>query len=272
MTTLTFLNAFDRSGSSAILNCLRVLPNFQVLMQPFNSSGVRRKMYTIWNEDTPDPEDKKCFRDLSSFRMPSEYFVSVWHRDFSSTKEFVPQHHHVLKTTINHFLIPWTMQNFPSIKQYAIWRDPLDILGSVIRNNAFKLWYQDALREITATVRKNNFLSEEFASFIPELTSDQRISAFLIAVRNSFMFHHIDSKNVINYELFRSDPTAGLRDFVADISGTTFDFSQIAKSDLNLWGAAYVTNKCYRDLICKESRNFADRVFAVLYRYRPPGR
>jgi len=268
MTHLVFINSFDRSGSSAIVNALKTVPHFTIFMQPFNSSGVRKKMYAIWDDSTPDEADKRCFESLAKFEMPIDYFASSWHEKFSSSQSFVPGNVHVLKTTINHFLVPWTKTKYPNILQYAIWRDPLDILASIIRNNVYEKSYAGAVAEILPAIESNNFLRKCFIRYVQFLDSDNKKAAFLIAVRNSFLLSHVDADKLIDYELFKTSPSKALSYFVNQFSDAEIDIDFVRNQDLSVWGHPYSPGESHRQLIDNSTLEFCQDVFHTLYSMR----
>lgn len=132
------LNGYDRSGTSAISRILAKHPDIELIFRPFNSGPVRKKMYSIWDKSTPTEIDNSFFKKLEEGILDADYFVSGWHEKFSTVENsFKENKLHVIITNINHFTVEWVSKYYPKIEQWAIWRDPIMILNSCVKNEFY---------------------------------------------------------------------------------------------------------------------------------------
>src|SRR5690606_9554940 len=199
MSDFVILNGFDRSGTSAISKVLLSHPQIELIMQPFNSGFIREKMYKILDEDDRESPEHQFFSDLSNNTLNNDLIKSHWHEKYSSTHKYQEGKLHIIKTTINHFAQRWMVDNYPEIDVWGIWREPKDIVDSIIRNYFYNDWYKDAIREIIPTIKSESSLSNHFQIYLPLLNSKVYETAFLLAVRSYFFFLHLYPQNVINY-------------------------------------------------------------------------
>lgn len=259
------VNGFDRSGTSAICKTLNMHSSIELIMQPFNSGSIRKTMYQILDNTIATKEDFNFFKGLENNYLDNDYIYSEWHKKYSTVHDFQDEKLHVIKTTINHFTIGWVKENFPSIELWGIWRDPFDILASIIRNNVSGIWYTDALEAISNTVKNNVELNQLFYTLEKETDTFPKQAAYLIAVRSYHFFKQTQTQKIINYEIFKTDPNLSLKNFTKYFNLSKFDFSQSEQNDLNIFGKSYIKNKSYRDLLSKEEIVFAEKAFYPLY-------
>lgn len=256
------LNGFDRSGSSAISQSLARLAKVELFMQPFNSGPVRQKMYEIWDGKVADDADVNFFKGLEKGVLHKEYIKSHWFHKHSSVQEFHPNKLHLIKTTINHFLIDWAQSEFPLIDQWAIWRNPMDILTSLIRNDFIGQWYTDGVSSITPAVEGHALLREHYYRFIGQLNHLHLQAAFLIAVRSHYLFSYVQKDKVIVYEKFKKDNAQGLRHFV-DYYGLEPNLSHDT-TDKNIIGKSYNAEIEYDELFDAGHNELIRAIFAPL--------
>jgi hypothetical protein len=256
------LNGFDRSGSSAISRVLSTHPDIELFMQPFNSGPVRKKMNTIWDDSVATDEDREFFRGLEKGHVFASYIRSHWFKSYSTTQEFIPGKLHVIKTTINHLLIDWTQRNFPAIDHWLIWREPMDILASIVRNNVIDGWYGEALEELTPTIASDVDLSRLFDKFIPQVGHPHAKAALIIAVRTWYLFSKADPFRVIDYAAFKKDNILGLTPFLSNY-GLTLELQSTSK-DLNLTGGSYRQDKEHSHLIDRGQIALIQEIFSNL--------
>ncbi|NVK04814.1 MAG: hypothetical protein HWD92_08320 [Flavobacteriia bacterium] len=229
------LNGFDRSGTSAVTRMLAAHPKVELIMQPFNSGFVRDRMYEIPKQDEPFPEADLFFSDLQENRLNESLIKSGWHEKHSSTLKHVPGQLHVVKTTINHMIQQWMNANAPSIDVWGIWREPEDVIRSIITNGFQDQWYSDALYKLIPTVMGDANLKAQFSQFTASLDSPVRITTFLFAVRSYFFFSHIKAGRVINFERVKRDANA-LNELLNHYGLEEYDFSDESDKDLNIIG------------------------------------
>ena len=258
------LNGFDRSGTSAISRTIATHPDIEIIMQPFNSGSIRQKLYQVIDDDNATDADYDFFKKLEKGILEPSYIKSEWHQKHSSTKSFKDEKLHLIKTTQNHFTIDWVKQHFPEIEHWGIWRDPVDILASLVRNNFHIKWYSGAVNELVETVRRHEVLNVEFSSFIDQLTNPIREMAFIIAVRSWFYFRRLDSNKIIYYSTFVQDHNEALVDLIEYFELSSFDFDMQEKGDLNIIGKKYNSGSRYRSMIPNDDFEFCDAVFNSL--------
>lgn len=265
------LIGFDRSGTSAISRSLAMHPDIELIFRPFNSGSLRKKMYEILDDKNISEEDLLFFEKLQQEELYSDYFVSEWHLKYSTVKTaFKPGKFHLMITNINHFSIRWVSQNFPRIEQWGIWRDPIDILNSCVKNKFYGSWYEDALSTILISVEREKSLAEHFGDYIDlvKCGNDVIKTAFLLAVRNYFLFANINPCKVINYEVFKTDANSALKHFLKYFKlNEEFDFNPFLDQDLNSIASidGYKKNKSSKNVLSRDEELIANELFNPLY-------
>ena len=230
----------------------------KLIMQPFNSGLKRKKMYTILNESDRDSLEHNFFDGLKNNYLNNELIESHWHQKYSSTKEFKEGQLHIIKTTINHFAQKWMIENYPEIHVWGIWREPEQIVDSIIRNDLFGEWYDDAIEQIIPTVQKNEFLYKYYSDYSVDLNSVVKKTAFLISVRSHFFFKYLRPGYVIQYELFKKEPNY-LNLFLQHYGLSEMDISEESSRDFNITGE-YLKDKKKIEYSSNE-RDFLNGVF-----------
>lgn len=231
------LHGYDRSGTSAIARTLAKHPSVELIFRPFNSGPIRKKMYEILDDSKVTEGDIYFFENLQGQVLYSSYFVSEWHKKFSSVQnDFAQGKLHTIVTNINHFSVKWVSHRFPKIEQWAIWRDPIQILNSCIKNKFYGNWYGDALEAVFYSVKNNEILEPIFAKHIDSVKTGNVVlkTAYLIATRNFFLFKNINAEKVIDYDVFKDDPNKALQSLLRYFNlEPGFDFSDFLKVDMN---------------------------------------
>ncbi len=261
MSSFVIINGFDRSGTSAISRTLSSHPETELIMQPFNSGFIRERMYQVFEEEDELHEAFRFFRALENNRLDNEIIKSHWHFTHSTTQEFVPGKLHLIKTTINHLAQRWTKSHFPAVHVWGIWREPIDIVSSIIRNGFFGEWYADGIKEILPTLQKEKFLGEIYLSFSETLETDVQKTAFLLAVRTHFFLQYLDADKLLSYERFRQDSNY-LNGFTQHYGLNKFDFEKSANEDLNIIGQPMAENKGYTFSVT--DMDFMNRIFTPI--------
>jgi hypothetical protein len=261
MSDFILLNGFDRSGSSAISRTLTTHPEIELIMQPFNSGFIRKKLYQIFDETDKNSEAFQFFEGLRNNEIREEFIHSHWYFNHSTTRKYQPDKIHLIKTTINHFAQKWMKEHFNDIDVWGIWREPQDIVFSIIRNGFFGKWYPEGVKEITPTVLKEPELKNHYQSFINELDNEIKTTSFLLAVRSHFFFRHLDKDKLIVYEDFRDNPNY-LWKFTRYYGLQDKDFSNAAKGDLNIIGKREAHND--NNLFKKNDIDFMNKIFEPL--------
>jgi hypothetical protein len=260
------LNGFDRCGSSAISKVLAAHPQIELIFHPFNSGSIRRKMYQVMTDEIASDEDARFFAELEQGRFWRDYVVSPWFEKHSTVLDFVPGRLHVLKTTLNHLTIRWIRERFPAIEFWGIWRDPFDILASLVRNEFYGQWYLDALPQLAVTVRESGDFSPRFGECLESIgESEVKALAFLIAARSYFFFNYLEPEKLINYEVFKTDPNAELNKITRHFGLAGHSFEGESDKDHNVIGLGFEKGKTHRHLIGKSDGDFAAEVFDPLF-------
>ncbi len=261
------LNGFDRSGGSALARTLATHPKVELFMQPFNSGPVRQKMYELWKDDTASPEDIRFFAGLERGHLQRDYIRSHWFAE-SSVQEFVPGHLHVIKTTLNHFVTGWSMRRFPGIAHWALWREPRDMLASLIRNDFIDAWYASAIGEIRPAILQDPELNDRFAKYLPLIDKHEQLqAAFLIAVRSTVLFREVPAQNVLSFEAFATDPTRECAHLFTACGLEALPVDN--RSDGNLTGKHYQPGLSHIENIDPAILPLADEMFDHIAHFRP---
>ena len=227
------LNGFDRSGTSALSSLINLSNDVELIMQPFNSGIIRNKMYAPFNE--PNTNDAYLFLEgLENGVIKNELIKSHWHFKHSSTLEYKENNLHIIKTTINHFAQKWTKDNFPNIDVWGIWREPLDILKSLVYNEFNTKWYSDALEQIQPTVYNVKILYH-FKKYINGIDNEVKATAFLIAVRTYYFLYYLDENKLLDYEKFKENSNY-LNKFNLYYNLNDLNYIEKSKTDLNILG------------------------------------
>lgn len=262
-TNNLIINSFDRSGSNAIIKTLAQHPQIEYLMNPFNGGSIRKKTNFILTSNNTTQEDFSFFKNLENETLYTDYIKSGWFNTHSTTTKFIKGHLHILKTTLNHFTVEWLNHNFPKIETWGIWRNPYDILASIIRNNFHKDWYIGFKDEIISTVLKNNQLKEEYGTFIHQIDSDVRTTAFLLSVKNYYFFKNINHYKIFSYENFIENPNKAVEYFMRYFRLDDFVF-KVNNSDLNIVGKEYMPGRGYKNVIPTKDKDFIKEVLKPL--------
>ena len=239
MSNFIILNGFDRCGSSAISRTLSAHSDIELIMQPFNSGFIRKSMYQAIEKSQYISDAQSFFNMLEINELDNKNIHSHWHKNHSTTQEFIPGKLHLVKTTINHFAQRWINQNYKNIDVWGIWRDPFSIINSIKNNDFHDVWYSDALEKLRPTVLEEENLDSKFGAFFKEsLSSDQEL-ALIFAVRSYFFFDYLPSDKLIIYESFKDDANEALKPFSDLYELQNINFNSFSKLDLNLIGKPF---------------------------------
>lgn len=244
---VVLLNAFDRSGSSAISRTLAKHPQIELIFQPFNSGSIRQKMYEILEPGNASVADKRFFQALEQGHLDESYIKSQWHYKYSTTRELQPGRLHLIKTTINHFTAEWQLQYFPKLGLWGIWRDPMAILKSLLENDFVEAWYRDGLQSILPSLEQRPYLAP-YLDFVDQLDDAASLGAFLIAVRSHYFFQHLPASNILFYQDFVEQPNTALSKLTRSYGLADFDFEAASKEDWNVKGKAFHRKKAAQEL------------------------
>ncbi|MBT8113923.1 MAG: sulfotransferase [Arenicella sp.] len=269
-TNIVILNSFDRSGSSVIARTLASHPQIELLFQPFNSGSIRRKMNIVLTDDSASEEDRNFFVELNQGRFDRDYVESGWFEKYSTADRIIPGKLTIIKTTLNHLTISWVRKNFPNIHFWGIWRDPYDILASLIRNDFYNKWFKTAAEQLITTISCS---PEEFPPFFANKHQclngrPARILAWILSVRNYYFFDRLNKHQLLDYEQFKFHPTSELDRIQQAYNLARFRWPNPLEKDLNVVGKPWVAGGDYKSHIPVEDQEYIDNLFEPLIRLR----
>jgi len=233
---ICLLTGFDRCGSSMIARALGQHPEINLLFQPFNGTEVSKTQWERWNKNETHAAPEKFIRELQQGKVEHDYIRSDWFRKYSSSQEVKPGLN-LIKDTKLHFKLGWLRHHFPSIEVYGIWREPEEILHSLVKNNFHQSWYGYLTPEIlNHAVAQFDRLSH-YAAMIKENSEGYERMALGIAMRTEILLQSMPSSNWFVYEDVVAQPDFILNKFLARFNLPAFDFSNVMRHDYNVAGA-----------------------------------
>ncbi|MFT5876446.1 MAG: hypothetical protein ACJA2N_000609 [Salibacteraceae bacterium] len=238
MTKFVIINGFDRCGSSAISRTLNTHKGIELIMQPFNSGFIRENMYVPFESTGDVTQGVKFFEALRNGKLENSLIRSHWHHKFSSTLVAKEGQLHIIKTTINHFSQRWMNEYFPDIEVWGIWRNPQNIVESIMRNGFYGEWYSEAIALLIPTIEKEVELRKYYYPFINLLDTEAKKTAFLVAVRSYFFFQYLPNDRIIEFEEFAKD-TNYLNKFLDFQNLDNISFENASNKELNIVGKAF---------------------------------
>ena len=234
------LNSFDRSGSTLISKALEQHPKVENLFNPFNATVFRRKFMDVWPSPESAESEIEGKRLLSlllkgDFKNPS--FKSKVYLEHSSTFE-LKESLYIMKTTNFQMKTSWFIQEYPVIPYYALIRNPLDILTSLVRNDFHTQWYGGwAYKELVSCVQNNPAFNIPLN--LLKLEDEIEQMAAIIGVLNNEMLKCLPQSNIIKYEDIIQDPNKELNLLLEKYNFSKFDFSSSFSNSVNSSGKAF---------------------------------
>lgn len=265
MSDFVILNGFDRSGSSAISRVISSHPDVELIMQPFNSGFLRRKLYEIIKEEDTNSDTNIFFRDLTLNKLNLEHIKSEWFYKFSTVTKYQPGKLHIIKTTINHFAQKWMKKKYPQIDVWGIWREPTEIISSIMRNGFYGKWYAQGIREILPAVKEEVLLSENYLKYFPLIRNEIQGLALLIAIRTHFFLEYLDEDKLLFYETFKDDADIALKYFSEKYQLSKHNYNIYSHTDLNIIGKQYHPSSEINFSIAESEKDLLNEIFAPLY-------
>lgn len=268
MGSFIILNGFDRSGTSAISRTLASHSKAELIMQPFNSGFLRKRMYDEFGiENYEEVEQAKIFfNDLRENKLNNDLINSHWYYKESSTLEYIPKKLHIIKTTINHLAQKWMKDNYSDIDVWGIWRDPKEIVSSIMNNGFYGKWYNEGINSIRKTVESVDFLNQYYMHFFERLDTDVKRTSFLLAVRTHFFLNFLDEDKLIDYAIFKNDADHGLERFVNYYNLNNYNFNEYSKKDLNLIGRHFLNREKFS--FSRNDHKFMNEIFEHINRFK----
>ncbi|MFW5803670.1 MAG: hypothetical protein ACOCWG_00395 [bacterium] len=185
-------------------------------------------------------------QSVSSLLIPVESINQLTKTWYQRTKK-------ILKITKK-----WMKDNFPDIDVWGIWREPEDIVESIIRNGFYGKWYPEGVKEVTPTIRNEPELKKHYENLLGQVNNEIRNTAFLLAARTHFFLKYLDKDKLIIYEKFKKDPNHLLK-FTRYYGLSDSDFSDMAAKDLNITGKMTKTKQA--DMFEQADKEFMDKIF-----------
>lgn len=258
------LNGFDRSGTSAIARTLACHPDMELIMQPFNSGSIRQKLHHIIDDQNATDADYEFFSALERGELLTSYINSHWHDKYSTVRELTPGKIHIIKTTQNHLAVEWAQRHFPDLEHWGIWREPMAILASLVRNGFHITWYSNTYPTLLETVMNNTSLRHIYYPLSKKIDNPVREMAYIISVRTWFYFSNISKDKVLHYNAFTEDSNEELSKVLDYFSLSPHDFSAAFRRDLNIVGKQYKPDKSHHDAIPSEDYPTCREIFSPL--------
>lgn len=248
------LNSFDRSGSTLLCYVLSQHPEMETLFNPFNSSVFRQEFMSYWDQfDSSELQDEG--RRLVNNVLQGD-FATIKSRVFfnnSSTLSLSEDSVHVIKTTNFHLKLDWFRRNFEAIPIFALIRNPLGILCSLVRNAFHTEWYGGwAFNSLGTFIRDSNVYSNQEKSILLAAKGEVEQMAVVIGVLNAEMLKRIPSEFIIRYENLLSNTNEELYRFATFLGLSQFDFSPFVQETVNSSGKQFEGGAIYRKFFSQD--------------------
>jgi len=261
---ICFLIGFDRSGSSMISRVLAQHPKVNLLFHPFNSTEVTQTQWEYWQPKENHQDTFQFQKKMTEGILDKEYIKSDWFFNYSKSPEIKPDELNLIKDTKFHFKIDWLQENFPEIEVFGIWRDPRDILCSLVRNDFHRLWYAnlnvELLRRICSTI-------QPLAKYNP-LTGNSlqqyEAMALGIAMRTEMLMARIKKRNWLVYEEIIAEPDVHLNEFTARFGLSRFDFKDLINKDYNVVGEKFERTGQWKSFFSQAEKERINRIFQFI--------
>ena len=151
---------------------------------------------------------------------------------------------------------------------WGIWRNPYDIVASIIRNDFYRRWYVGGLEEISNTIINHQHLKALFSDFIDQANSEATILGLLVAARNYHFFYHLQPFKCIDFEKFIINPNLAFRGLCEHFDLRNFDFTSQMPGSFNIIGKAFERNKDHKSELSKPDLKMLDKIFQPLIELR----
>jgi len=243
---LCLLEGFDRCGSSMIARVLSLHPEVNLIFQPFNSTEVSKTQWQRWQVNEQHPLTAQFIEHLLKGEIDHDYIQSDWFKNYSSSQQVQPKLN-LIKDTKFHFKIDWLQHHFPAVSVYGIWRQPEEILHSLVRNGFHKTWYDYLTPEmLNCAVASYENLSP-YAPLLEKNLEDYEVIAIGIALRTEILLLSVVPKNWLVYEDVITHPNLILNQFLRRFNLPSFDFSSAMQEDFNVAGKFSADRVSWKD-------------------------
>jgi len=244
---LVVLNGFDRSGTSFIGGMLARHPQVNYFFQPFSSTDIHRAQYEIWGDEDGSPAAESFLRSMREGRIERDFIASDWFDRFSEYDLEDNRGIGIIKETKLHTKIDWLRRTLQGIEIYGIWREPVAVLCSLLRNGFHRKWYGSPAFEKTCSLIRQDERLFMYKQFMNESLGEEARMALIIAVRTQLMISGLGPDKWLVYERVLSDPDDELNRFCRNFGLNEFGFSSRRHKDFNVIGLRYQRQDLWKD-------------------------
>jgi hypothetical protein len=239
-TQLAVLCGFDRSGSSMVARLVARHPEVECLFQPDNGTVLHRTQWERWAPEHRDAEAERFFAELIAGRLDRSFIRSDWFANHSSTTAIVPGRLHIVKSTKLHLKVDWLAARFPELPLFALVRDPMATLASLVDNDFHRTWYGARdFEALCALVASSPELPAPLRAAVLAADDDVSRMAAMIAVRTRLLVDAVPAARVLHHERIVADPDGELCRLVGHFGRPPFGFAAHAGEDFNVVGKPF---------------------------------
>lgn len=266
---LCLLEGFDRCGSSMIARVLALHPEVNLIFQPFNSTEVSKTQWARWQVNESHLLTVNFIENLSKGKINRDYIQSDWFKNYSSSQQVQPKLN-LIKDTKFHFKIDWLQHHFPAIAVYGIWRQPEEILHSLVRNGFHKTWYDYLTPEMLK--RSISFYESlsSYSSLLEKTLEDYEVMAIGIALRTEILSQAVSPSNWLVYEDVVREPNFILNQFLKRFNLPAHDFSAAMQEDFNVAGTFSSERTSWKDFFSSAQQQNIAAIFQQLNSRQTP--
>lgn len=257
------LEGFDRCGSSMIARVLAHHPEVNLLFQPFNNTEVTKTQWQCWKSNEAHPETERFLESLLQGKIEHAYIQSDWFRNYSSSQE-VKQGLNIIKDTKMHFKAEWLRQRFPEMKVYGIWRQPEEILHSLVRNGFHKTWYDYLTPELLQHAIRSYESLTPYAFLLEKNLAEYEVMAIGIALRTEVLLQSVSQDNWLVYENVVHEPNQVFNQFLKRFNLPAYDFSSTMQNDFNVAGTFSAEKTSWKDFFSAQQQQNIALIFKHL--------
>ncbi len=238
-------------------------PEVNLIFQPFNSTEVSKTQWQRWKVNEMHSLTASFIDNLLKGKVNHDYIQSDWFKNYSSSQQVQPKLN-LIKDTKFHFKIDWLQHRFPAVTVYGIWRQPEEILHSLIRNGFHRTWYDYLTPEILKHAVASFESLSAYSSFIKDTLEDYEVMAIGVALRIEILLHFVSANNWLVYEEVISHPNLILNQFLSRFNLPPFDFSSAVQEDFNVAGTFSFERTSWKDFFSAAQQKKIEAIFQHL--------
>ncbi|HXH18243.1 MAG TPA: sulfotransferase [Chitinophagales bacterium] len=261
---ICFLIGFDRSGSSMIARMLAHHPQINLLFHPFNSTEVTHTQWRYWEPEEKHNATARFLRKMTEGVLDKSYIKSDWFYNYSKTLEIQPDGLNLIKDTKFHFKIEWLRKNFPQIEVFGIWRNPRDILCSLLRNDFHRTWYSHLNIELLMSICSGIKRLRKYRQFLKAPIGQEEIMAIALAMRTEMLLVQTKKTNWLVYEKILAKPDVHLNSFTARFRLKPFQFGKFLQNDYNVAGKKFEKTGQWKTFFSASEKKKVNRIFQYI--------